>query len=168
MLTCCVSRRLVFIHIPFPLLNMMAITLTVTNLNRCETERVNGFLRGYCQREKKAYMSFFGLFIREKEAASFTEMFIYLSNIWKSKYSVMFLEKDELGEPGKQVSTASSCSWTLTQSCPSSLLLGSRVLEWLTKPSPHRSWNYPIRNITLCISYKLFSSHPAKIWISNN
>lgn len=80
MLTCCVSRRLVFIHIPSSLLNAMAITSTITNFNCCETERVNGFLRSYCQREekKKPTGDFFGLFIGEKEVASFTELFIYL------------------------------------------------------------------------------------------
>lgn len=79
MLTCCVSRRLVFIHIPSSLLNVMASTTTITNLNCCETERVNGFLRSYCQRRKKKPTgAFIGLFIGEKEAASFTDLFIYL------------------------------------------------------------------------------------------
>lgn len=85
MLACCVSRRLGFIHIPSLLLNMLAITLTILLVLTAVRQKVlMASLEdtGKGQEEKKSpHEPFFGLFIREEEAASLTELFIYLRNI---------------------------------------------------------------------------------------
>lgn len=87
MLACCVSRRLGFIHIPSLLLNMLAITLTVLLVLTAVRQKVlmaslqdtgKGKER---KRKKSPHEPFFGLFIREEEAASLTELFIYPRNI---------------------------------------------------------------------------------------
>lgn len=83
MLACCVSRRLGFIHIPSLLLNMLAITLTILLVLTAVRQKVlMASLEdtGKGQEKKSPHEPFFGLFIREEEAASLTELFIYLRN----------------------------------------------------------------------------------------
>lgn len=82
MLACCVSRRFGFIHIPSLLLNMMAITLTILLVLTAVRQKVLMVSLEVTGKGKKSlHEPFFGLFIREKEAASLTELFIYLRNI---------------------------------------------------------------------------------------
>lgn len=113
MLACCVSRRFGFIHIPSPLLNTMAITLTTLpdlTAGRQKVLMVSLEVTGKGGKKKSTWLVF-GLFIREKEAASLTELFIYLRNIWKPKYCVAVLEKDALRELGLAPPRRSAEPW---------------------------------------------------------
>lgn len=93
---------------------MLAITLTILLVLTAVRQKVlMASLEdtGKGQEKKSPHEPFFGLFIREKEAASLTELFIYLRNIWKSKYCVVVLEKDAWGEPGLALPRPSAEPW---------------------------------------------------------
>lgn len=79
MLACCVSRRFGFIHVPSPLLNLMAITLTtLPDLTAGRRKVLKASLEVTGRGAKEATGAFSDLFVRQKEAASLPELFVYL------------------------------------------------------------------------------------------
>lgn len=92
---------------------MMAITLTILLVLTAVRQKVLMVSLEVTGKggKKSSREPFFGLFIREKEAAILTGLFIYLRNIWKPKYCVVVLEKDASGEAGLAPPRPSAEPW---------------------------------------------------------